>query len=274
MPELAKRIFVAVLGIPLIAGSIYLGGWYFFSFITLVSLLSQWEFYQIQRKKGTNPQSITALIVGVLILAGIQIEKWQITYIFVILAVILIMADEMFRKHKDVSTNIGITLLGIIYIPFFLGTLLMIRTQVDQLLPNTTYAAFRFIMIYLAAIWICDTFAYGFGSYFGRHKLYQKVSPNKSVEGAIAGIAGAILVYFIVKWLNFLPISWSAALLFALTVSIVGQTGDLVESWYKRDAGVKDSSNLLPGHGGVLDRFDSIIFTSPVMLILAWLFFS
>jgi phosphatidate cytidylyltransferase len=240
----------------------------------LVSLLSQWEFYQIQRKKGSNPQNITAIIVGILVLLGIHTEKWLIMYIFVVLAVMLIMADEMFRKHKDVSTNIGITLLGIVYIPFFLGSLLMIRTQVDQLLPNVADASFRFIMIHLVAIWICDTFAYGFGSRFGRHRLYQKVSPNKSVEGAIAGVAGALLVYFVVKWIDILPLTWPAAILFALTVGIVGQTGDLVESWYKRDAGVKDSSNLLPGHGGVLDRFDSIIYTSPLMLILAWLFFS
>ncbi len=107
----------------------------------------------------------------------------------------------------------------------------------------------------------------------GKHKLYEKVSPNKTWEGAIAGVIGSILVLSLVKMLAILPVSWPFTLLAGLIIGIVGQTGDLVESWFKRDAGVKDSSSLLPGHGGMLDRFDSIIFVSPAIFLLTNLVF-
>jgi phosphatidate cytidylyltransferase len=180
---------------------------------------------------------------------------------------------EMFRKYKNVSTNIGVTLLGIFYIPAFLSSLLITRFFIDSIFHEIPKAGFRFIIIHFVAIWICDTFAYGFGTFLGRHSLFKKVSPNKSVEGFVAGIVGALIIYFIVRVTEFLPISWLAVVLFGLIVGVLGQAGDLVESWLKRDAGVKDSSTLLPGHGGMLDRFDSIIFTSPVMLMLAWVLF-
>jgi len=126
-------------------------------------------------------------------------------------------------------------------------------------------------MLILITIWICDTFAYTFGKRLGKHKLYEKVSPNKTIEGSIAGLLGAILTVIIVKIFNILPFSWSSVLLIGATIGIFGQIGDLVESWFKRDAGVKDSSALLPGHGGMLDRFDSLFFLSPIILILTLL---
>ena len=106
------------------------------------------------------------------------------------------------------------------------------------------------------------------GKSLGKHKLFKRVSPNKSVEGAVAGVVGSILVFLIVKWIEFVPISYVFAIISGLIVGIIGQLGDLVESWFKRDAGVKDSSNILPGHGGILDRFDSLLFVSPAFLIL------
>ena len=123
----------------------------------------------------------------------------------------------------------------------------------------------------LISIWICDTFAYTFGKMLGRHKLYEKVSPNKTIEGGVAGLIGAVLTVVIVKIFNILPLDWSSAIIMGSAVGILGQIGDLVESWFKRDAGVKDSSALLPGHGGMLDRFDSLLFLSPTILILTLL---
>jgi len=271
MNELIKRIGVALIGIPLLVGLTYLGGWYFFGLIVVIGLVSQWEFYQIQRIKGYHPQNFSGLFFGFLILLDIQTQSWILAANILVIAIIVISVAELFRKHKDVSANIGLTLLGIFYIPTLLGALLFTRVFVNSVFPEIPEAGFRFILLHFFTIWTCDTFAYGFGTFLGRHPLYKKVSPNKSVEGFIAGIMGSLLIYSIAKQSGFLPINWTAAILFGLIVGVLGQVGDLVESWYKRDAGVKDSSTLLPGHGGMLDRFDSIIFTSPLMLMLAWI---
>jgi len=272
MTELTRRILVATFGIPLLVVTTYLGGWYFFAVIAIVSTAAQWEFYSMQSGKSISPQRISGILVGLALLTGIEISQWFITGVIVILGMMTIMADEMFRRHKNVASNIGVTVLGIIYIPLFLGALLHLRELMDALVPGIPEAGFRFVMMMFVTVWICDTFAYMFGKKIGRHKLYQKVSPNKTIEGAIAGVIGSMIVLSIIKITGFLQLSWFQAVVFSLVIGIIGQLGDLVESWFKRDAGVKDSSSLLPGHGGMLDRFDSIIFVSPVLLILIWAF--
>lgn len=273
MNELTKRIIVAFFGIPLLIGGAFLGGWFYFILISIVSTVSQWEFYKIQEKKNIHPQGLTGIFIGLFLLFGIETGYWFITGAFMILSLMVVLAKEMFRQHENVSANIGVTLLGIFYIPFFLGTLLYMRTQMDELVPTVSYAGFKLIVVIFISIWICDTFAYSFGRMLGKHKLFKKVSPNKTWEGAIAGVTGSVLVLFLVKMLAILPISWPFTLLAGLIIGVVGQTGDLVESWFKRDAGVKDSSSLLPGHGGMLDRFDSIIFVSPAIFLLINLIF-
>lgn len=268
MNELAKRVIVAIFGIPLLIGTAFMGGWYFFTILSLVSIIAQWEFYKIQEKKEVYPQTIIGILAGFLILLGIETGFWYVTGGFIVISIMIVLATEMFRQHENVSANIGVTLLGIFYIPSFLGTLLFMRTQFDQLMPTVENAGFKLVLVIFVGIWICDTFAYGFGRIIGKHKLFEKVSPNKTWEGAIAGVLGSMITLSAVKMFMILPISWAVALSIGLLIGMVGQIGDLVESWFKRDAGVKDSSSLLPGHGGMLDRFDSIIFVSPAIFIL------
>ena len=269
MGELAKRVTVAVFGIPLLIGLTYLGGWYFLFLILVISTVAQWEFYQFQKHKGIYPQNISGIIVGAGILVGVHTGNFHNTASFLGVCLMLILANEMFRRHKNVSTNIGVTFLGIIYVPMMLSSLIYLRSAFDRYFPTIQAAGFYFIMVILVSIWICDTFAYMFGKKLGRHKLYQKVSPNKSVEGAVAGFIGAVLVMLLVNISGILPFSLETSLVMGAAIGIVGQLGDLVESWFKRDVGVKDSSSLLPGHGGMLDRFDSLIFVAPVLLILS-----
>ena len=274
MGELTKRILVALVGIPLILFLTYRGSWYFFVLIIIIAVTAQWEFYRLQNNKHIYPQKFIGIIAGMIILLGIQTGYWFFSGITTVIILMIMMINEMFRSYKNISSNMGVTLLGIFYIPLFLGTLLYLREYMQTILKDTSHAGFRFIAVMLATIWICDTFAYSFGSKLGRHKLYEKVSPKKSKEGAIAGLIGAILTYAGVKITGILPLTWSAVITFGSAVGIIGQTGDLVESWFKRDAGVKDSSALLPGHGGMLDRFDSLIFLSPAMLILVYFLLS
>jgi phosphatidate cytidylyltransferase len=131
------------------------------------------------------------------------------------------------------------------------------------------------IISVLATIWICDTAAYHIGSIAGKHKLFPRVSPNKSWEGAIAGFIAAIASAVAAKYLvlGYLPIS--GAVIIGVIVGVIGQLGDLAESLLKRDAGVKDSSTLLPGHGGIFDRFDSLLLVAPcVYLYIDYILFS
>jgi phosphatidate cytidylyltransferase len=268
MNELTKRVIVAIFGIPLLLSSAFLGGWYFFTILSIVSIIAQWEFYKIQEKKEIYPQTSIGILAGFLILLGVETGFWFVTGGFMMVSIMIVLATEMFRQHENVSANIGVTLLGIFYIPLFLGALLFMRMQFDQLIPTVPYAGFKLVLVIFLGIWICDTFAYGFGRLIGKHKLFEKVSPNKTWEGAIAGVLGSMLTLVAVKMFMILPISWAVALGIGLMIGTIGQVGDLIESWFKRDAGVKDSSALLPGHGGMLDRFDSIIFVSPAIFIL------
>ena len=273
MSELTKRILVALVGIPLIVVLIFLGDWYFFILILIISFVAQLEFYEMQKKKNFQPQRINGIIAGILLLLGIQTGEWEGIGIGLVFILMLILAFEMFRHHENVSINIGITLVGILYIPLFLGTLLYTKSYVDGTFSGVQYAGFKYILMILISIWICDTFAFAFGILFGKHKLNEKVSPNKTIEGGVAGLVGAIITILLVKAFNVLPIDWISVIIIGLTVGILGQMGDLVESWFKRDAGVKDSSTILPGHGGMLDRFDSLLFLSPSLLIVTFLLF-
>ena len=273
MSELTKRIFVALFGIPAILVLTFLGGWFFFSLILIISFVAQLEFYEMQRKKNFQPQRLNGMIAGVLLLLGIQTAEWEIIGIVLVFMLMIILAFEMIRHHTNVSLNIGVTLVGIMYIPLFLGTLIYTKSYVDNTFSGIPYAGFKFIMMILITIWICDTFAYTFGNIFGKHKLYERVSPNKTIEGGIAGLLGAVITVLIVKVFNILPLPWMSAIIIGIAIGVFGQLGDLVESWFKRDAGVKDSSSILPGHGGMLDRFDSLLFLSPSLSILTFFLF-
>lgn len=146
--------------------------------------------------------------------------------------------------------------IGVIYIPIFLSCLILVRNGND----GVSWIFFILILVFLG-----DTGAYYAGSYLGRHKLCPAVSPNKTVEGALGGLAatlaaGAVLKYFVMP-----SLSWPLSILFFLSIGIAGQAGDLFESELKRTAHVKDSGAFLPGHGGILDRIDALLFAAPVV---------
>ncbi len=270
MKEFLKRASVAVLGIPLIVYLTYRGGWFWFAFILIVSTVGHWEFYRLQQNKNIHPQSITGILVGILILIGIQSGRWLFSSLVLAFGLMLILAVEMWRKDTKASTNCGVTILGIIYIPVFLGCLLYLRTYADIIGRSLPSAGFKFTMTVLVSIWVADTFAYIFGTLLGRHKLFVKVSPNKSIEGAIFGFIGSVLIFVLANHTGILPIGLINSLVFGISLGIITQIGDLVESWFKRNGGVKDSSAIFPGQGGMLDIFDGLIYSSPLILILTY----
>jgi phosphatidate cytidylyltransferase len=163
-----------------------------------------------------------------------------------------------FKTDRSVLELIIRQLQGIIYIPVSLGFLVLIRLG---------HSGTIWIFLLLAIIFAGDTSAYYVGSYLGRHKLSPTISPGKTIEGAIGGLTANLVVGAIGKAFFLPDLAWSLSILFFLAVGIAGQLGDLFESEMKRSSNIKDSSNILPGHGGILDRIDAILFASPVAYV-------
>ena len=305
--NLLPRVGVAIVAIPLILFICYYGKLPFFLFVLGVALLASWEFFQLAKAKGGNPQTITAMIIVVLLhLAffheqiqyfllpmfesggGISLlTKLQFFLTLFLLSIVVVLLIELFRNAGSVFLNAGYTIFGIVYVGLFLSTLVGIRelfgdefpmilaaqsSSVDAALSSplkeTTYAwGGATIISILVSIWMCDTAAYFGGLSLGKHKLFPRVSPNKSWEGAVWGFAGAVATMLIAQH-YFLPfVKLHQAVIMGIIIGVFGQIGDLIESLVKRDAGVKDSSHIIPGHGGVLDRFDSLIFVSPILYL-------
>lgn len=170
-------------------------------------------------------------------------------------------------RIRDITTaarEVSYAALGFLYIPLLLMHLVMLRL--------TPYGI-EWLLVIMLIVMTNDSAAYYSGSAFGKHRLYPLVSPKKSIEGALGGLVGSIGGTLLAKFTFFPQLSLADALLTAILIGILGQTGDLFESLLKRSFGVKDSGNSIPGHGGVLDRLDSIIFAAPATYYYAVFFF-
>ncbi len=263
--KLGIRALVTFLLGPLILLSAWVGGLVFFAVATIVVVLALHEFYEISTNKGVSAQKwlglAAAMYAAYLLYAGLSQHIWLVLTVLLLLSV----SVELFRNVDNPILNVSVTLAGILYIAIPIGLLPAIRQ-----LPWSG-AGFRdetggaMVILIFLCIWICDSAAYIMGSRFGKHKLFPRVSPNKSVEGTAFGFLFAVLTAFISQ-VTFLQ---EVTLLHVLAVGAIcgsfGQMSDLIESLFKRDAGVKDASNLIPGHGGVLDRFDSEIVAVPLV---------
>ena len=273
--KLAKRMIVIVLGIPGLLLLLYVGRFYFAFFIWLVSFLALREFYLLNRRKGTSPQFVIGALVSMVIAltyyigteSTILLLSWQQ---IIVITVVISLVFELLRKKERSTENFTVTLGGILYIPVLLCALIGIR-QIDLL---DYRFSMRLTMSLFFAVWLCDSAAYVFGKIWGKRKILKRVSPKKTVVGCVAGLISAILLYLLLWKGGFLESNQSAvsvslfdALIFGIIVGIFGQVGDFIESLFKRDMNVKDSSNFLPGHGGVLDRFDSLIIEAPLFYL-------
>lgn len=159
-----------------------------------------------------------------------------------------------FKEIKNAATEAALLFFGLLYIPYLLGYLVLLRNH-----P----LGWQWIMLIMFIVMGGDSAAYFIGCRFGKRKLYPAVSPNKSIEGSIGGLAGSVVGVILAKLLFFSEISLIDAVLAAILIGIISQIGDLFESLLKRSCGVKDSGTIFPGHGGILDRLDSILFAAP-----------
>ncbi|NQT26135.1 phosphatidate cytidylyltransferase [candidate division KSB1 bacterium] len=263
------RVAVAVIGIPLIFFVIHYGNPYFLLLITLIQVLSLHEFYLLAQKKGFHPSRLLGVCGLFLINSCIHFSEIYFLAASIPFIIVLILIFELFKGSPNAMANAGVTLLGVGYISL-LSFLILIRDLSDQAsAPSSTSALI--VMLVFALIWICDTAAYLFGSYFGKHTLFKRISPNKTWEGTIAGFGFSIIFSALFSFLVVKQLPILSAIIIGAIVGVLGQISDLVESLFKRDAVQKDSSHMLPGHGGILDRFDSSILIAPA--VYAYLYY-
>ena len=273
---------------PLAIFVIYKGGWLFNIVVLAISLMTLWEFYKITEKKQSFPNKHIGLILSALLVLNFSyypmIKASNYAIILVMVFSLIIFIHELWRKKPNAGLNVSVTLSGIFYISLSFSFLILLRNMFNDLnsLQNSTVDFIQIntpmlvssdvnnawlVLCVLISIWICDTAAYFAGKGFGKHKLFERVSPKKTLEGAVAGLIFGILAFIISKEILISDFALFHSIIIGLIVGIFGQVGDLAESLLKRDAGIKDSSAIIPGHGGFLDRFDSILFVMPIVYI-------
>jgi phosphatidate cytidylyltransferase len=273
MSNLTIRVLVAVVAIPLIAAACYFGGAYFFLFTTALIVLSTNEFYSLAKAKNIEASAFMGIAFAAILNTAAYLSGLSNAFDFLVVMVAFVLLSELSKKRTDrvsgAFENVGTTLTGIIYIGLFGAMLTAIRQRfgLEQVFPHDKDAGL-FMIAVLAAIWICDSAAYFVGKSMGRHKMSKFVSPNKSWEGAVAGFIFALGTAAATKYLVLPHLSLKLMLVTGAIIGIFGQAGDFVESLFKRDAGAKDSSNIIPGHGGVFDRFDSLLFSTPFIYLM------
>ncbi|OGU55191.1 MAG: phosphatidate cytidylyltransferase [Ignavibacteria bacterium RBG_13_36_8] len=256
------RTIIAVIFLPLLILICYYGRIPFLLIVLIIGLFSYYEFTTLANKKKSNPNLILGLISVFIIISNAYFKFVGYFHLLIIITAALSLV-ELFRNKNSAISNLGSTFLGILYIGLFSAALVSIREfySGSPLLYNE---GGYIILSMLASIWICDTAAFFIGIAFGKHKIFPRVSPKKSWEGSIAGFIFAVLTMIAAREILIDFISMRDAVFMGGLIGIFGQAGDFVESLFKRDAGVKDSSNLLPGHGGMFDRFDSLLMTAPI----------
>ena len=274
MNELAKRVLFALVGAPLTIAIIYFGGWILAAALGAIAALGAWELYRMARAAGNEPLETPGIVIAAcvpLMVHATYLGVFRVTITLAVLIFLTLAAGVIWARGtaRKPLVSLALTVTGIIY-PALVTYMYPIRYH-DYVIDARAGTAL--LMLPIALTWATDTGAYFFGRMLGRHKLIPLVSPAKTVEGAIGGVVVAMIfgwlyVLFVLRPVAHLSMLPAGLTLFAIMISVVAQIGDLAESLFKRDAGVKDSSKLLPGHGGILDRFDSLLFVLPVAYVL------
>lgn len=260
-----NRLPIIIIGIPSVLWILNSGGIVFFTALTTVALFCIHEFYGLAKAKEFAPNYFTGYIFVVMI-SCLYFNIFNISLIwclaFLFLSLISTIFLETFRYSINPIVNTSITFLGILYIGGLFCSMIALR-EFDSF--NGT----NFTLMMLASVWICDSFAYIFGKLFGKKKLIQRLSPKKTIMGFCAGIIGAFISIYTLNYFGIISYNLNlySIIILAVIIGVFGQWGDIAESMFKRDAKIKDSGKILMGHGGFLDRCDSLIITSPLVLL-------
>ncbi len=255
-----KRWITGLAALPILIFSITRGGIFFTALVAIVVLLSLWEYCRIvsdSEGKTFSIISLTAMIAGLLVILSSYYGALPLIVVILAFNLVFVGFLSIFQYKNDpmVLESVKKQIQGVIYIPILACFLVLIRNGTDGM---------PWVFFLLCIVFSGDTSAFYVGSYMGKHKLCPSVSPGKTVEGSLGGLAANVIVGSLIKYF-FLPnLSWIICIPFFIIIGIAGQAGDLFESELKRSSKVKDSGGLLPGHGGFLDRVDALLFAAPI----------
>jgi phosphatidate cytidylyltransferase len=254
-----QRLLSAIVLIPIVAGATYAGGLWFFAIIVLVASIAGYEFFQMMRLGGYKPSCFWGLILIWLLLVDARYPAWQLARPALAGVMVLSLSWQLFKKDTSTpTTDWALTIAGALYLGWVAGHFISLRDS-----PR----GFEWMILTLLSTWVADTGAYFIGTYLGRHRSFPRLSPKKTWEGTVGGwfcgVAATILIGF------YIGLGLVHSLILGALVSTSLPFGDLSISMMKRQVGVKDTSGLIPGHGGMLDRIDSLLFAVVVVYYYA-----
>ena len=272
MKNLVVRTLSGLVLAAVVLGAIVWSQWSFGALLAVLLVGGMYEFYALAGKQGNAPQKVVGLVAGIVLFAlnfafvsddieilGDARQMFGCGLAFLLLLLPAMFVCELYRRQENPASGIGTTLMGVCYVALPLSLMCYIPIVGSDAWNPWMMVAYNFI------IWANDVFAYLGGMSIGRHRLCERLSPKKSWEGFFGGIAGAVVMGIVAaRMLDGNMWVWAGL---ALVAAVSGVLGDLVESMFKRAAGVKDSGRLIPGHGGVLDRFDAMLLSAPFVFV-------
>lgn len=274
MSELARRIIFAVIAAPASVGVVYFGDWALTIVLSGLAAVGAWELMRMARATGVVPLEPAGIAIAALVPIAVHAQRLGV-YAFsmtaIVAACLVLFASSIWLRGPTGRplSAVAITAFGILYASL-IAYVYPLRYH-----PYAIGAGAGTALVFLPILltWATDIGAYAFGRALGKTKLIPSVSPGKTVAGAVGGLVVAIVLCLAYVRLVLMPyaqlgLTIQGAVLFAIVISVAAQIGDLAESLLKREAGVKDSSTIIPGHGGILDRFDSLLFVLPIAYLM------
>ncbi|PWT93352.1 MAG: hypothetical protein C5B55_04700 [Blastocatellia bacterium] len=271
-----NRVITALVVLPFLIASILIGWlwWFFVALAGAAMALALWEFYVLSQRPTVKPDAAAGYLASVVLFVialqnDLTLNLLLTQIVFIALTIGCLIAAMLRAANYDkMIASTGATILGVLYVAFLGSYLVALRTNFRQTL--SAHLLSFFFMVLMGS----DVGAYYIGRLLGKHKLAPKISPGKTWEGVAGGVAAALVMAVAAHYWFFheLPLKWALPL--AVLMTVLGILGDLTESALKRGAGTKDAAKLLPGHGGILDRLDSLLFNAPLIYYFARFYFS
>lgn len=258
----ATRVLTSSLLVPLLLAVVWFLPPVCFALLAAVAAaIGQQELYAMARQRGTAPLSLTGIVLGAAVVMSMAYPLHALSggaLPWVVLGVLAVLTVRLFssRPVEGALEDVAMTLFGVFYVALLFGYQVAILAGG----PGKRWLLFLYFVI-----WASDIGAYYVGTAYGRRRLYEKISPKKSIEGLLGGAAASMAVALLCKFWLVGSLGWLEALLVGCALALVGTVGDLAESLLKRSIGVKDSGAIIPGHGGILDRLDSLMFAAPAL---------
>jgi phosphatidate cytidylyltransferase len=274
--EQKARILTALVALPVLIASILFAALelVFVGLAAAAILVGLYEFWLLARRKGLRPEQTPGVVCAAVLLVGFFFNWPARTPVLMFAALVFLtivaLTAAMLRgaPFEQMIASVGATVLGVLYVVVLGGHLIGVRAGFQQPM------AARLLGFFFLVLMGSDTAAYYAGRTFGRHKLAPNISPGKTWEGAGGGMFASLLLAVVAHFVFFAQLSLAAALPLAAVMNVLGVLGDLTESALKRGAGAKDAAKILPGHGGLLDRLDSLLFNAPVIYYFAVFYFA